>query len=236
MSRDSERLQVVVIGGGAAGFFGAIAAAEQGHDVTILEASDSVLAKVRISGGGRCNVTHHCFEPAELVQRYPRGGKALRGPLSKFQPRDTVEWFESRGVAIKTEADGRMFPTTDDSATIVDCLQSTASNHGVEVRTRSNATSLVRRDGGFDITLKNEQELPADCVLLATGGTRAGFDLAARLGHTIVPPVPSLFTFKTNDARIEGLQGLSVEQAECQLVTPSKTFRQSGPTTPDFRG
>ena len=125
----------------AAGFFGAIAAGENGHDVTILEASDSVLAKVRISGGGRCNVTHHCFDPSELVQSYPRGGKALRGPFAKFQPSDTVAWFESRAVRIKTESDGRMFPTTDDSATIVDCLTDAARDAGVVVRTRSNVAS-----------------------------------------------------------------------------------------------
>ncbi len=222
-------MNVLVIGGGAAGYFGAITSAEQGHSVTILEAAESVLAKVRISGGGRCNVTHHCFEPAELVKRYPRGGKALRGPFSRFQPQDTVAWFESRGVALKTEDDGRMFPTTDDSATIVHCLTRTASELGVKTLTRSNVTQIKTVDGQFHAALKNGEILVADRILLATGGTRAGFELARSLGHSIVPPVPSLFTFKISDPRIHDLQGVAVEHAECQLVADGKKFKQSGP-------
>ena len=221
-------VKVCVIGGGAAGFFGAIAAAEAGHDVIILEAGDQVLAKVRISGGGRCNVTHHCFEPAELVNSYPRGGKALRGPLSRFQPADTVEWFESRGVALKTESDGRMFPTTDDSTTIVDCLTEAATNAGVQVRTGSKVGQLTREGNHFLVGLKAGEELMAERVLLATGGTRAGHALAAELGHHIEPPVPSLFTFKITDERLDGLQGLSAD-VHCQLVIDAARFRQTGP-------
>lgn len=130
-------LKIAVIGGGAAGFFGAIAAADQNpnHQVTLYEAGPQPLAKVRISGGGRCNVTHHCFDPAQLVLSYPRGGKALRGAFSRFQPKDTIEWFNRRGVKLKAEADGRMFPVTDDSATIVDCLNRAAQQAGVRIKT-----------------------------------------------------------------------------------------------------
>ena len=222
-------MRLVVIGGGAAGFFGAVAAAENGHDVTILEANEAVLAKVRISGGGRCNVTHSCFDPKELVLAYPRGGKALRGPFSKFQPADTVEWYASRGVATKTESDGRMFPTTDDSQTIVDCLTSAAADAGVVVRTRANVEGIKKVDECFDIRLKSNETLQADRLLLATGGTRSGFELANHLGHAIVPPVPSLFTFNIRDTRINDLPGVSVETVECQLLTPTQTFKQTGP-------
>ncbi len=222
-------MKVIVIGGGAAGFFGAIAAAENGHQVTILEAASSVLAKVRISGGGRCNVTHSCFEPRDLVNSYPRGGKALRGPFTRFQPADTIEWFESRGVATKTEADGRMFPTTDDSATIVNCLMTAAENAGVEVRLRANVAAIEHHESCFTVTLQTGESINADRILMTTGGSRAGFELSGRLGHTIVPPVPSLFTFKVNDPRIKDLPGVAVEQVECQLVTSTQTFTQSGP-------
>lgn len=220
---------VIVVGGGAAGFFGAIAAAEKGLRVIILEAGESVLAKVRISGGGRCNVTHHCFEPSELVKCYPRGNKALRGPLSRFQPQDTVDWFHDRGVTLKTEDDGRMFPTTDDSQTIIDCLSRAAENAGVAVHTRANVTQIIRGDDHFTIDLKDGHQYRSDRVLLATGGTRAGYRLAASLGHTIVQPVPSLFTFKISDPRLAGLMGVSVDAAVCELVTPSGKLQQQGP-------
>jgi len=222
-------LKVIVIGGGAAGFFGAIAAAENGHAVTILEAASSVLAKVRVSGGGRCNLTHSCFEPRELVNSYPRGGKALRGPFSRFQPTDTISWFESRGVQTKTESDGRMFPTTDDSATIVDCLQGAAEDAGAVIRLRANVSSIQKTDSLFIVTLQSGETMQADRILLATGGSRAGFELMSALGHQIVPPVPSLFTFKVQDPRIADLPGVAVEHVDCQLVTDSKSFSQSGP-------
>lgn len=222
-------MKVIVIGGGAAGFFGAIAAAENGHDVTILEAASSVLAKVRVSGGGRCNLTHSCFEPRELVNSYPRGGKALRGPFTRFQPSDTISWFESRGIQTKTEPDGRMFPTTDDSATIVNCLQGVAEDAGAVIRLRANVSAIHQSDSIFFVTLQSGESIQADRILMATGGSRAGFELTSSLGHQIVPPVPSLFTFKVHDPRIEDLPGVAVEHVDCQLVTDSKTFNQSGP-------
>jgi predicted Rossmann fold flavoprotein len=142
-----ERRRIAVLGGGAAGFFAAITCAEalgKAGSVTLFEATPHLLAKVRISGGGRCNVTHSCFEPAELVKKYPRGGRELLGAFHRFQPRDTIEWFASRGVATKTEEDGRMFPTTDDSATIVDCLMSAAARAGVSIRLSTPVRSAVK--------------------------------------------------------------------------------------------
>lgn len=221
--------KLIVVGGGAAGFFGAITAAERGHQVVILEAGREVLAKVRISGGGRCNVTHACFDPRELVQAYPRGGKALRGPLSRFQPADTVAWFAERGVETKAEPDGRMFPVTDDSATIVSCLQRAADQAGVQIRTGARVEAIQPVNQGFQISLADPDTLNCDCVLLAMGGSRAGFKLAAQLGHTIVSPVPSLFTFNVSDERLSGLQGVSVDDVECQLVTSKQRHSQRGP-------
>ena len=221
--------KLVVVGGGAAGFFGAITAAERGHQVTLLETSQHVLAKVRVSGGGRCNLTHACFDPRELVQAYPRGGKELRGPLARFQPADTMAWFADRGVETKTEFDGRMFPATDDSATIVECLQRAAEQAGVSIRTRARVDELHRADGRFEVSIRGESPFISDCVLLATGGSRAGFDLAKSLGHSIVPPVPSLFTFEISDARLQGLQGVSVDDVACELVVSGKRFKQRGP-------
>lgn len=220
---------VVVIGGGAAGFFGAIACAEtHSHtEVTLLEAARQPLAKVKISGGGRCNVTHACFEPAVLIQNYPRGGKALRGAFSRWQPRDMVNWLADRGVELKTEADGRMFPITDDSATIVDCLTWAAKQAGVIVRTGTAVTSVssIVKDNGtqkFEIELKSEELIWCDRLLLATGSSPLGYEMARSLGHQIEPPVPSLFTFNISDPQLHELAGVSVEKVKLQLLTEEK--------------
>ena len=228
-SQNADPKTVFVIGGGAAGFFAAITAAERGHRVTILEAAKDVLAKVRISGGGRCNVTHHCFDPRELVTNYPRGGKQLRGPFAKFQPQDTVEWYAAHGVETKVEPDGRMFPVTDDSMTIVNCLRETADRLGVRVRTSTRVTRIRQADGQFTLATNDDEELMADCVVLATGGARGGFELAKSMGHEIVAPVPSLFTFQMSDTRLAELQGVAVANVTCQLLTESKKFKQTGP-------
>ena len=222
---------VLVIGGVAAGFFAAIAAAEalKGRGKVILvEATGQVLSKVRISGGGRCNVTHGCFEPAELARRYPRGGRELLGAFHRWQPRDTLEWFAKRGVATKVEADGRMFPVTDDSATIVDCLERAARAAGVEVRLRSPVKALARDGAGFVATLA-DGELRADRVILATGGGSGGggHALAAALGHAIEPPVPSLFTFHIAHRLLTDLAGLSVEDAATSV--DGLRLRERGP-------
>jgi len=250
---------VAVIGGGAAGFFGAITCAEalQGRgSVTILERGANVLQKVKISGGGRCNVTHSCFEPKELAKRYPRGGPALIGAFHRFQAADTVKWFAARGVELKTEADGRMFPTTDQSQTIINCLTSAARNAGVELRTGSGVERVERRrEGGFRLWLSagasapsprpsppmGEREkkplgagaatsgsvLDCDVLLLATGGAKAADVLATSLGHTIEPPVPSLFTFHIADAWLEGLSGLAVERATVSVA--GTKLKETGP-------
>lgn len=223
------------MGGGAAGFFGAIAAATNPHTrVVLLEAGRAPLAKVRISGGGRCNVTHACFDPAVFVQNYPRGNKALRGPFSKFQARDTVEWFARRGVELKTEADGRMFPITDDSATIANCLLEAARNTGVEIRTGTpveRARCLLGPQ--FEIKLKSGEVLQGDRLLLATGSSPQGHRIAKSLGHSIVTPVPSLFTFNLKDERLEGLAGVSVANVRLRLIDKdsgkSSNLEQTGP-------
>jgi len=227
-----QRMRVIVMGGGAAGFFGAIAAAEAAPDaqVTLVEAAAKPLGKVRISGGGRCNVTHHCFDPVLLVQHYPRGGKALRGAFTRFQPQDTVAWFKRRGVRLKTEADGRMFPTTDDAETIVDCLMRETRRVGVTLRTKAAVTAVEKTAGGFTVMLKSGEPLACDRLLLATGSSSPGHRLAAQLGHTIVPPVPSLFTFNVPDKALHELAGVAVDPVEAKLVVPdTKPLTQTGP-------
>lgn len=222
---------IAVVGGGAAGFFAAItaAAAAPGTRVTVLERGPQFLAKVRISGGGRCNVTHACFEPRELAARYPRGGRALLGPFRIFQPRDTVAWFAARGVMLKTEADGRMFPVTDSSQTIVDCLMAAAQKAGVELRLNCGVAEVKRgTGGGFELNLTNGETLVCDRLLLATGGSRAATgQLAATLGHTVVPPVPSLFTFQIETPWLRGLAGVSVATVEAAI--PAAKLRERGP-------
>ena len=211
-----QRRQIIVVGGGAAGFFAAIASAEADPDcaVTIYEATAHPLAKVKVSGGGRCNVTHACFEPRDLVKRYPRGARELLGAFSRWQPRDTVAWFATRGVELKTEADGRMFPVTDDSQTIVDCLQAAARKAGVVLKVNCGVKQVEGR-GPFTLTLTTGETVRCDRLLLATGGNRTntGFAVTRQFGHTIEPPVPSLFTFHSKDARLKDLSGIAVEDA-----------------------
>ncbi|EAW35767.1 NAD(P)/FAD-dependent oxidoreductase [Lyngbya sp. PCC 8106] len=225
-------IKVVVIGGGAAGFFGAISCANtHPHaEVILLEAGQQLLAKVRISGGGRCNVTHACFEPSQFVQNYPRGGKALRGAFSRFQAKDTVEWFTQKGVTLKTEEDGRMFPITDNSETIVNCLIDAAKQAGVQIKTQARVTDIkVKQDdkSRFKITLKSGEILTADRLLLATGSNPSGYHWAEQLGHKIIPPVPSLFTFNINDERLKDLAGVSVNHTKIKL--PKAKLEQTGP-------
>ncbi len=237
-------MKIVVIGGGAAGFFGAIACAEAHphSSVLLLESSPQVLSKVRISGGGRCNVTHACFEPMVLVQNYPRGGKALRGPLTQFQSKDTVTWFEERGVKLKTESDGRMFPVTDSSETIVECLARAAKAAGVDVRTGASVISVTQENSDSDeqdsprfiVQLKSHhpdsQGIVCDRILLATGSHPLGYRLATSLGHPMIPSVPSLFTFNMSDPRLQDLAGISVNTVLLRLMAEGqKPLEQSGP-------
>lgn len=219
----------MVAGGGASGFFGAIAAAEADPRavVTILEKSRHVLAKVRISGGGRCNATHACFDPRELSQRYPRGGRALIGPFTRFGPRETIEWFRLRGVNLKTEADGRMFPVTDSSQSIIDCLLDSARNAGVSIRLQTGLNSIERiPGGGLSLTLSTGEILAAERLLWAAGGCREEGHPLVSLGHTLVPPVPSLFTFHIDTPWLRELPGVS---AEVQVSIPGTALKQRGP-------
>lgn len=222
---------VAVIGGGAAGFFSAIACAEADSNtqVTIFEKSPKVLAKVRISGGGRCNVTHSCFDPKELATKYPRGSRELRGAFHKWQPLDTINWFESRGVSLKTEDDGRMFPTTDDSQTIIDCLMRSAENAGVSIKTK---TSIVRVSlteyKTFTLTDNHGNDHEFTHLIIATGGASSTSNaLATQLGHTLTELAPSLFTFNIKHPLIEDLAGLSVPNAQTSF--PDSKLEQTGP-------
>jgi predicted Rossmann fold flavoprotein len=225
-----QSLNILVIGGGAAGFFGAIAAAKHSPHarVTLLEAGRQFLSKVLISGGGRCNVTHSCFDPAVLVQHYPRGGKALRGAFSQFQPRHTVEWFESRGVKLKTEEDGRMFPITDNSETIANCLLNQAKNIGIELRTQSPVQAIAKVENQFQVELRSREVLQCDRVLIATGSSPQGHRFAESLGHTIERPVPSLFTFNIKDERLKDLLGISVNPVQLRIQEDKTKLEQTG--------
>jgi predicted Rossmann fold flavoprotein len=234
MAGDStaERLRVVVAGGGAAGFFAAIACAEAdpAADVSIHEATLHPLAKVRVSGGGRCNVTHACVDIGEFARCYPRGARELIGPLHRFGPAETVAWFGGRGVETKTEKDGRMFPVTDNSATVVDCLMGEAGKAGVRLLTQSGIRSVDAGPGGrFAVGLFGGESMLADRVLIATGGTKgsAGLSIAEGLGHAVAPPVPSLFTFHVDDPRIRGLEGLSAPAAAASVR--GTRLRETGP-------
>jgi len=225
-------MQIAVIGGGAAGFFAAIRCAEQNPacTVTLLEKGGRVLSKVRISGGGRCNVTHACFDNGRLVQSYPRGGRELRGPFERFSARDTVSWFEARGVTLKVEDDGRMFPVTDRSETIVDCLMAAADHAGVRIVLQSGVRILrPLEEGGFEITLASGAVCRFDRVLVATGGSpgRAAYEWLEALGHTIVPPVPSLFTFNLEGHPLVELAGVSVDPVRVRVE--DTRLEQTGP-------
>ena len=226
----SER--IVIVGGGAAGFFAAITCAEldRGLRVILLEKTPQFLSKVRISGGGRCNVTHACFEPRELSAHYPRGAQALLGPFHIFQPRHTIAWFDSRGVKLKTEADGRIFPVTDSSRTIIDCLLNAAKNAGVElVANRAPERATRRTEGGFELGFGDGTTLGCERLMLATGGCRvpAAGQLAVSLDHTLEPPVPSLFSFHIAAPWLRELAGISVSAAEVTL--PGLGRRELGP-------
>ncbi|HEY1764397.1 MAG TPA: NAD(P)/FAD-dependent oxidoreductase [Opitutaceae bacterium] len=230
---DGARKRVLVAGGGAAGFFAAIACAEANpaDEVVVHEATAHPLSKVRISGGGRCNVTHACFDPGRFAQSFPRGSRELIGPLHRFGATETVAWFADRGIQLKAEKDGRMFPVTDRSATVIDCLTAAAARAGVRLVTRSGVKTVARppSGGAFLVGLTGGAGVVADRVLIATGGGRlsVGLAIAESAGHAVSPPVPSLFTFHVDDARLEGLEGVSVPLAAASV--PGTRLRETGP-------
>ncbi|KAA9346071.1 BaiN/RdsA family NAD(P)/FAD-dependent oxidoreductase [Adhaeribacter soli] len=214
---------IAVIGGGAAGFFGAITCARQNPKarVILFEKTCKLLSKVKVSGGGRCNVTHHCFNPNELVKFYPRGSKQLKQPFKEFGAQDTVNWFEKRGVKLKVEADGRMFPVTDNSETIVNCLLREAENAGVQVLTHTDITQIIVQPGeGFKLTSAKGQHWQAAKVLVTTGGQNKpeNYEWLAALGHRIEKPVPSLFTFNVPASYLKELPGISVPRAIVKIT------------------
>lgn len=208
----NQNFDIIIVGGGAAGFFTAINIVEKNPKlkVAILERGSEVLSKVRISGGGRCNVTHACFEPNELVKFYPRGEKELRGPFHQFCSGDTVEWFNNHGVELKIEDDGRMFPVSNSSQTIIDCFLEATQKLGITVLTGQSVQSIFKKDFIWKIETQNENYI-TEKLILATGSNPKIWEMLQTFGHAIVTPVPSLFTFNIKDSRIKELPGVSAQ-------------------------
>ena len=228
-----------MIGGGAAGFMAAITAAEQGvKRVLVLEATPELLSKVRISGGGRCNVTHACWDPAELVGHYPRGQRALKGVFSRFAAGDAIAWFADRGLVLIEEADGRMFPEQNRSEAVIQCLKRAALKAGVKVQTRAMVQRLsVQSEGGFLADGRGlEQPLSAQKVMLATGGHPSGRKMAENLGHQLVPPVPSLFSLSLEASALAACSGIAVDDVGLELKLNNQRFRHVGRVLITHRG
>jgi predicted Rossmann fold flavoprotein len=223
--------RIIIVGGGAAGFFAALSCAESGYDgeILILEKTSQFLSKVKISGGGRCNVTHALFNDREFTTRYPRGERALIAPFKQFQASDTVAWVEKNGVKLKTEADGRMFPTSNTSQTIIDCLLGAVRRKGIKLQTNQSVDQVTKKpEGSFELKLSTGENLDCDKLLLATGGCRtpALGSLATSLGHTLEPPVPSLFTFHIATPWLPELAGVSLDSVEVSI--PDTKLRERG--------
>src|SRR5258706_986952 len=216
---ENSSFDLAVIGGGAAGFFGAIIAAEMNPNLSILilEKTTKLLSKVRVSGGGRCNVTYHCFEPTPLSKHYPRGSKELKSLFRKFQAKDIVDWFESKGVKLKTEEDGRIFPVTNNSQTIINCFLQKAEKHQIKIRTQAEVKKIITREKSFTLEL-NEEKVSAHKILIATGGYNNLISYEWLKPSPIVNPIPSLFTFNDSDKKFKDLMGVSVAQAEVKIA------------------
>ncbi len=223
----NQNFDVIIVGGGAAGFFTAINIVEKkpALKVAILERGSEVLSKVRVSGGGRCNVTHACFEPNELVKFYPRGEKELRGPFHQFCSGDTVEWFSNHGVELKIEDDGRMFPVSNSSQTIIDCFLKATQKLGITILTGQSVQSIFKKDTFWKIETQNKNYI-AEKLILATGSNPKIWEMLQTFGHAIVNPVPSLFTFNIKDSRIKELPGVS---AQVSIKIKNTKLSSTGP-------
>jgi len=220
---------IAIIGGGAAGVFAAIAAAEASPSakIYVFEKSNKLLSKVLISGGGRCNVTHACFDPNELIDYYPRGSKELLGPFNRFGCGDTMEWFEDRGVELKIEDDNRVFPVSDKSSTIVDCLLDFAKRSGVDFQLRHGVKSIKKDRGEFFLDFDSGKSKIVDKVLVASGGSKKLWDELKSLEHKIISPVPSLFTFNIRDLRLKDMAGITIPHV--RITVPIGGFETEGP-------
>ncbi|GAB3664342.1 NAD(P)/FAD-dependent oxidoreductase [Echinicola sediminis] len=210
--------RIGIIGGGAAGFFAAIHAAGNGNEVIIFEKTGKTLAKVKVSGGGRCNVTHAAYQTSHLVKNYPRGSKFLKKVFKQFQVQDTVNWFEKRGVKLKTEADGRMFPVSDQSQSIIDALRKEAEKLGIQVRLKSAVAKIAPQPEGFLLAIGGDK-VKVDKVIVTAGGSPKveSFDMYRELGHEIKAPIPSLFTFNAPKEDLIKLPGIAVPHAQVKL-------------------
>jgi predicted Rossmann fold flavoprotein len=231
-------MKCAIIGGGAAGFFSAVTLAQKNPDadISIFDSSKQFLRKVKISGGGRCNVTHSCFEPKELALHYPRGEKELKGAFYTWQPRDTVDWFEERGVQIKTEDDGRMFPVSDNSQSIIDCLHRQVIKNGVVLCEGIGVKSLLHEEEQFTLGFSNGMSKRFDRVCVATGSMKSSSLTTSleKLGHSIEPLAPSLFAFDITDERLKELAGISLENVSVRVKSNGKS--QTGPILITHRG
>lgn len=221
-----DKKSVIIIGGGAAGFFCAANLDERKFQVKILEQNSDVLQKVRISGGGRCNVTHACFDPKELVGYYPRGNKELISVFHKFQPGDTMDWFEQRGVALKVEADNRIFPESNSSQSIIDALLQTVNKKGFEILTKTVVQNIQQNEHGYEVSTTNGS-FSADYIIYAPGSAPKSLKMIQQLGHKLVPAVPSLFTFNIKNEVLKDLMGTSFPNAG--IAIPLLKADESGP-------
>ena len=217
--------KVIIIGGGASGFFTAANIDTKLYDVTILEQNSDVLQKVKISGGGRCNVSHACFDPRELVQFYPRGHKELLSVFTKFQPGDTMNWYEEHGVALKIEDDNRIFPESNSSQSIIDCLVNRCRKKNVKILTKQTVTEILPQENGYKIHT-TDQNYFADYVVFSTGSSPKAFKILEKLGHQIVAPVPSLFTFNIKNEILKDLMGTSFQYVDIEI--PKLNLEESG--------
>ena len=235
MKKMKENSVITIVGGGAAGFFSAIniKAKNPKARCILIEGTRRILTKVKISGGGRCNVTHNLFDPKSLIKSYPRGEKELLGAFYKFNPEDTIKWFKQRGIELHAEKDGRMFPTSNKSTTIIDCFTKEAAKLGVELKLGQKITEIKKEENGFTLSFLKEEKLHTNKLILATGSSPSGHEFASKLGHKIIDPVPSLFTFNIKHPLFSEMMGQSFEEVSLELSFQKNLklgkYKQTGP-------